>query len=376
MKARDFSRMNRHTLEHLSMAAGLLPVVAAEQCSGDDTLRAVHNLGCVHVTGVVAPEACTRAYNRCEALLREGLDDCGVTSIAETPDGNSEHAVAASRTHFGDVFSPLNRRDMKVPLDDAVIAVIGPALEVLAPLLEQHLTPDCGLCELACLVSDPGAEAQPLHPDTAIAGDKDNICTVITAFISLQQIDTIHMGPTEVVLGSHCIHAHDALRSPNRCRGGGAERLIEAGYGAPVPAMLGIGDVLVMDSRVVHRGGSNEMKKHSMCDNEFGAAILESEVKPGRRRMLLYVSFKAPYTTVQSSFSLCDPLKHGRNLRLRSHSEWCKGRTEKQARKDRDAAISKIETERDDALAAISLSADKAIAKETERWERHKDMHG
>jgi ectoine hydroxylase-related dioxygenase (phytanoyl-CoA dioxygenase family) len=369
------------------VAAGLLPVLPAERLGDHEALEAVHHLGCLHVTGVVSVEACRHALGRCEGLLREALKESGCASTAETPDETNESAMCAARAHFGDVLSPPHRRDLKVLLDDAIRAVVGQALQVLAPMMEQVLTADAELTELACLISDPGASAQPLHSDTSIekkgsARARESTCTVLTAFIALQDIDTHLMGPTEVVPGSHCENAHEALRAGNRCRGGGAGRLIASGYAPPIPVLLRCGDVLLMDSRLVHRGGANEAKGKGRDEEAlFGKddVDVDGEQKTaherdtgGRRRALLYVTFKAPFSAARSSFSMCDELKNGRVMRLRSSAVWCAARSEAKALSDKLEAISVIERERDVALLAIHLNAQAAIAKETEKWQRHK----
>ena len=43
-----------------------------------------------------------------------------------------------------------------------VVAVTG----CLAPMLQELLTDGAVICELSCVISDPGAPRQPLHTDT------------------------------------------------------------------------------------------------------------------------------------------------------------------------------------------------------------------
>ena len=55
--------------------------------------------------------------------------------------------------------------------------------------------------------------------------------------------------------------AHEALTRGNVFGGGGItageDALTNAGYPSPVPALLCVGDVLLMDSRTIHRGTAN-----------------------------------------------------------------------------------------------------------------------
>mmetsp|Transcript_38322 Transcript_38322/g.61480 ORF Transcript_38322/g.61480 Transcript_38322/m.61480 type:complete len:118 (-) Transcript_38322:60-413(-) len=109
------------------------------------------------------------------------------------------------------------------------------------------------------------------------------------------------MGPTEVVPGSNTAAAHAALASGNKqnLQGGGEAALVAGGWLPPQYAALRAGDVLLMDSRAVHRGAANLRM----------------------RRVLLYVSFQVPNNAPPgSTYSLLDEYR-GR-FRLRSHVQW------------------------------------------------------
>ena len=49
---------------------------------------------------------------------------------------------------------------------EVAVAVAG----CLAPMLQELLTDNAVLCELSCVISDPGAPRQPLHTDTDQVG--------------------------------------------------------------------------------------------------------------------------------------------------------------------------------------------------------------
>ena len=77
--------------------------------------------------------------------------------------------------------------------------------------------------------------------------------------------------------------------------------LLVAGFGAPVPALLSAGDVLLMDSRAVHRGSANGER--------------------GERRTLLYVTLQVPENAPPGSTYSLLPEYRGR-LRLRTLDRW------------------------------------------------------
>lgn len=121
------------------------------------------------------------------------------------------------------------------------------------------------LCELSCIVADPGAPRQPLHADTSIS-DKE----LVTIFVPLQDT-TEKMGPTQLLMATHNrpdLHAEcaaDALGAGAGLLGDPTRRLVQFAGAA--------GDAMLMNSRLLHCGGKNRSK---------------------RRRRLLYLSFFVP----------------------------------------------------------------------------------
>ena len=82
-------------------------------------------------------------------------------------------------------------------------------------------------------------------------------------------------------------------------------RLNAAGFGAPLPALLGAGDCLLMDSRCIHRGGANS-------DTRL------------RRRALMYASFAVPYNAPGgSTYSLLTDMRGGARKRVSTVETWC-----------------------------------------------------
>ena len=74
---------------------------------------------------------------------------------------------------------------------------------VLGNLLSEVVGSQGILQELACLISMPGSEQQPLHPDTYWTSTP----SAYTAFVALQDVDE-EMGPTIYLPGTHTKEAH------------------------------------------------------------------------------------------------------------------------------------------------------------------------
>eukprot|EP00931_Biecheleriopsis_adriatica_P050449 TRINITY_DN29210_c0_g1_i2.p1 TRINITY_DN29210_c0_g1~~TRINITY_DN29210_c0_g1_i2.p1 ORF type:complete len:275 (+),score=44.98 TRINITY_DN29210_c0_g1_i2:75-899(+) len=110
-------------------------------------------------------------------------------------------------------------------------------LELLAEPLMGMLGEDAVCAELAAHISMPGAKAQEFHRDHSWTQN----CQVVTCFAALQDI-AHDFGPTEVYLGSHAIEEFGS----EEIRATGAEIL---------QLQLRRGDVALMDTRLVHRGG-------------------------------------------------------------------------------------------------------------------------
>jgi ectoine hydroxylase-related dioxygenase (phytanoyl-CoA dioxygenase family) len=285
-----------------------LAAVSAASLDEDEACALLLEHGCFVVTGVVPKAVCECALAYVNQRMLHALTQCGQTSTADFPKGAGQHDdpahVDASSYHFGDVLAPPHRRDLKLPLDSPVRHCVGAALRVLKPILANTLTPDAQLCELSCLVSDPNAAAQRLHPDTPIAESGFNShCALLTVFVALQDI-TCGMGATEVVPGTHCAAAHVLLNSEsNREENKKLQALRAGGFGTQTEVTLSTGDVFVMDSRLVHRGGANSSEN---------------------RRALLYSSFAVPNNAPGgSTYSLLDELAGGRKFRVSNLETWC-----------------------------------------------------
>jgi hypothetical protein len=180
---------------------------------------------------------------------------------------------------FGPVRERWQRYDLKLDIEPAVRDALAGVSTRVGSILDMVLSPEAVVVELACLVSDPGARAQPYHPDTLASAD----LLLFTCFVALQNIDE-DMGPTWVLPGTHTEEAHARLNDPS-VRG---ERDRELAGLRSVHMSCRAGDVFVMDSRLWHRGGANASAS---------------------RRRLFYVTFGLPRPPTGLTHSILDDLQ-------------------------------------------------------------------
>merc|ERR1719291_415542 len=114
--------------------------------------------------------------------------------------------------------------------------------------------------ELACVISDPGSQQQPLHPDTPWTP----VPASYTAFVALQDVDE-DMGPTIYLPGTHTQEAHTAFFGGDIERG----RDLHGFRKPPVPeeflrsrqvalGTLKAGDLALYNQQMLHCGSANE----------------------------------------------------------------------------------------------------------------------
>jgi hypothetical protein len=227
-----------------------------------DTIMADHSVsatrlrqeGMVRVDGVLTPEVAA-------SLLASINDDLATSLASVEAGGESEEA----RLFNSQLLCYSNRFDLKLPLRPDVRAALRMVLRSLGPLLIARLKSDAELFELAALISDPGAQCQPVHPDTPWQGEDDG--GILTVFVALQDVEA-EMGPTVFLPGTHTQEAHRRFNESRE----------QADLLSTTPRTIGLlrpGDCSLFDSRLLHSGGENSSS---------------------RRRVLFYFSFKAAAT--------------------------------------------------------------------------------
>ena len=202
----------------------------------------------------VAPPACAARFAR-EGMLRVNgvvsLETCA--RLREQLDGQLDEA----RTVQGG-FVPAERRwDVFLPVDESILGVLAEAIGKLRPLIDQLFAPDAALCELSALITDGGSPRQGLHYDTGMEADAP---LLMTCFVALQDISE-EMGGTVMLPRTAHAAAHQQLAQVDEEQLGdmrGAAATVGALKDLPVVrCAIGAGDVVLMDSRLLHCGGAN-----------------------------------------------------------------------------------------------------------------------
>ena len=190
-----------------------LPSLSASEVEeGEDAAALILKHGAAVVRGVVSLATCAETRARIDERLRlANLEAFGEESTTAefSAAGRTPEQVDAAARYFGNVTAPVHRRDLKLALNEEVGECVRQLLRACGPCIASILTADAEMCELSALVSDPGAPAQPLHPDTQTSGTRAH-CGLITAFVATQDV-TPEMGPTEVCARSNVAEAHRAL---------------------------------------------------------------------------------------------------------------------------------------------------------------------
>jgi len=260
-------------------------------CAADPLLAAGHLVlhGLVGVRGLLgASETRTlREFVDVELLRRKGQ----ATAEDNTPECSA--ACAAFERWFGHVRERRRRYDLKLDIKEPVVLdALHSVCAGLGPILEEVLTADATVVELATMISDPGAAQQAYHPDSLLPSLVG--APLITCFIALQDIDAA-MGPTRLLPDTHNVESHRRLRdmvSPHR------QAYREAADASGCHMGCQAGDAYLMDSRLWHRGGKNA-----------------SEL----RRRLLYVTFGVPHCKpVGSTYSILAEMDG--QLRMRDYT--------------------------------------------------------
>lgn len=232
--------------------------------------------GVVRIDGVLSKETA--------ASLRDFVDAERVRADADVAAGRYDRA-----SRFADLVLLENRCDLLLPLHGPCIAALHELLgegSVLGPLLTEVIGDEGMLQEIACLISEPGAKQQPLHPDTPYTP----IPPLYACFVALQDV-SIEMGPTLFLPGTHTAEAHTAFYSGDLARGRDTSGL----RAPPVPeeflksrpvklSLLKAGDCALYNQQVLHCGSANE--------------------SPDRVRRQFYISMRDVRTKVKARASI------------------------------------------------------------------------
>jgi ectoine hydroxylase-related dioxygenase (phytanoyl-CoA dioxygenase family) len=239
--------------------------------------------GVVRVNSVISGATVKEARDYVNRLL---VDTCAAV----------ENGIFRHEDLFGHVHSKTNRWDLLLPVEESesVMKCLSEVLRKDAPVataIESVLGKDAELFELATMISDPGAPAQPLHPDSLY---QNTTHPILTCFIALQDINS-EMGPTLFIPGSATQRHHEDLQ--NRHLDPEAKGLVATAYNEL--ATLGSGDCSLYSSMTLHCGSANVSENrrcllyfsfrnnHVYRDNCRSGASIRSEIK--ERKLTLSV---------------------------------------------------------------------------------------
>jgi hypothetical protein len=162
--------------------------------------------GIVRMNGVLPSGRCKVWRKAMDRTLENAL---AAISSGTLPFGDRFGAVhARGEGHRHDVFLPLaspNGDENEQELANMIQSVVHFVKPVIEGVLleegagsrsEQPVLHDC-----SCVISEPGASAQPVHPDVLCNGNEQK-CKLVQIFVALDDISS-DMGPTKLWPGTH-----------------------------------------------------------------------------------------------------------------------------------------------------------------------------
>lgn len=241
--------------------------------------------GCCMIPNALPSLACAQLSGLIDGLLEEVQQ-----KLHDAPDEAARDRVR--QAELGSVHGEDYRWDVKLPLSADVRNAVEQLVSSMGSLLEDLVSREAVLAELACVVSDPGAKQQPLHADTLRIGSA--CAPSVTVFVPLQETRAA-MGPTILCQGTHNLESHLSLF---KCEQVLMPQDVVVKKHGGLPAVSAAGTAIVMNSNLLHCGGAN----------------LPDAMGGGRRR-LFYVTFQTPGNTPdRSSFSLREDLVEEHHL--------------------------------------------------------------
>ena len=176
---------------------------------------------------------------------------------------------------FGAIAPPASlvpcRWNLLLDMNEITRSAIHEALLKSFPVFEAVCGSQATLCDLSALVADPGSTAQQLHFDTRYSdaeGSDEEVETtlpkkkkqnvqrqkrLVTAFVALQDVSA-EMGPTLIVPWTNTKHSHEEVAENQHEEGAS---VLEAISNTGTACVLQKGDMVLMDSRTLHKGTAN-----------------------------------------------------------------------------------------------------------------------
>ncbi len=143
----------------------------------------------------------------------------------------------------GNIHSPTNRVDVMLSINENIKQTIKFVYQQLKPMWDSY-TPNPQLVECSTLISYPNSNAQQWHTDT---GSENNPANLVSIGIALDDI-AIDMGPLEVFCGTNNLKSapcFSKIVKRNKYKNANCKK----------------GSIIIWDSKIIHRGGSNKSNK-------------------------------------------------------------------------------------------------------------------
>ena len=218
--------------------------------------------------------------------LRNYVNSYLSDTISGIADGRLDPAddLFGATAPLADYGTVAHRWNLLLPMAPVVLESLEAVLSHLAPLFERACGSDAELCDLSALIVDPGSEIQQLHFDTRYSDvstpksdeqhwDDDEVTMhaevrslqaqkrLVTAFVAVQDVAD-NMAPTEIVPGTANATVHDEVVAATASGKEAIHSLIgrmtgDGALAAVKRCILAKGDVVLMDSRALHRGTAN-----------------------------------------------------------------------------------------------------------------------
>ena len=144
------------------------------------------------------------------------------------------------KNEWDDVWSPDNRIHITLEIKDEFKKLLSEIIKLIIPIIPELYEEESlnYLAEFASITSFPNSNAQVWHRDS-----RDSNGLLFTAFVNLMEVSK-DVGPLQVVRGSHKEIKLDSVVKKNDIKTLELEPM----------------SVVIMDSRLIHRGSSNTSK--------------------------------------------------------------------------------------------------------------------
>ncbi|KAL1499390.1 hypothetical protein AB1Y20_011596 [Prymnesium parvum] len=258
----------------------LCPRLSAAQVASDPSAAALHltQAGVLRVDGVIDKALARALHAQCEQQLELALRHLR-SGGARPTDWLAEHLLSLG-PDLG------KRHDCKLPLLPHVREALAQALRTLAAPIRLVVGSDAELFELSVVVSEPGCGRQPLHADFPQYADGEGAVAIV-AFVATHDLRAT-MGPTIFLPRTHTAQFHaafDATADDVDAR----EKLLAAQ--PAVSPVLRSGDVVLMDSALIHGGGANIVSRRAL----FHFSFKRPDAYPGGRFSSLLESLRGKH---------------------------------------------------------------------------------